>query len=65
LALDLSERIGCRLLTVDAKVNPGVQLSRFYEALGFMPNRAKNYRDRQNPSLRIDVFGQLGASARG
>jgi hypothetical protein len=30
-----------------------------------MPNRAKNYRDRQNPSLRIDVFGQLGASARG
>jgi hypothetical protein len=37
----------------------------FYEALGFVLNRANDYRDRQNPSMRIDLFGELDAWTRG
>jgi ribosomal protein S18 acetylase RimI-like enzyme len=43
---------GCRLLTVDAYR----QAVSFYERLGFQRNRSPEYRDRENPSLRLDVF---------
>lgn len=50
-ALSLSTRVGCRLLTLDAYA----QSVAFYERLGFVRNRAKEYRDRQNPSMRFDL----------
>ena len=50
-ALSLSARVGCRLLTLDAYA----QSVAFYEHLGFVRNRAKEYRDRQNPSMRFDL----------
>lgn len=43
---------GCRLLTVDAYP----EAVAFYERLGFEANRSTEYRDRENPSLRFDVF---------
>lgn len=43
---------GCRLLTVDAYPESVA----FYERLGFEANRSTEYRDRENPSLRLDVF---------
>jgi GNAT superfamily N-acetyltransferase len=52
MALDVAQRVGCRLLTVDAY--PGAVA--FYERLGFVPNRAKPYQGRQHPSMRLDVF---------
>jgi GNAT superfamily N-acetyltransferase len=45
---------GCRLLTVDAYPTA----LPFYEKLGFEPNKAPDYRDRENPSLRLDVFSR-------
>lgn len=54
MALDLSETIGCRLLTLDAYP----QAREFYERLGFKMNRAKEYRDKTHPSMRLDVFGK-------
>jgi ribosomal protein S18 acetylase RimI-like enzyme len=51
-ALSLSTRVGCRLLTLDAYA----QSVSFYERLGFVRNRAKEYRDRQNPSMRFDLY---------
>ncbi|MDI1480539.1 GNAT family N-acetyltransferase [Polyangium sp. y55x31] len=51
IALESSERVGCRLLTVDA-YEASVP---FYERLGFMRNRAKEYRERTNTSMRLDV----------
>ncbi len=50
-ALSLSKRVGCRLLTLDAYA----QSVAFYERLGFIRNRAKEYRDRPNPSMRFDL----------
>lgn len=52
MALSLSTRVGCRLLTLDAYA----QSAAFYEHLGFVRNRAKEYRDRQNPSMRLDLY---------
>ncbi len=50
--LSLSARVGCRLLTLDAYA----QSVAFYERLGFVRNRAKEYRERQNPSMRFDLY---------
>jgi GNAT superfamily N-acetyltransferase len=52
MALDVAQRVGCRLLTVDAY--PAAVA--FYERLGFVPNRAKPYQGREHPSMRLDVF---------
>ncbi|HWA70683.1 MAG TPA: GNAT family N-acetyltransferase [Polyangiaceae bacterium] len=52
LALDTAQRVGCRLLTVDAYP----QSVAFYERLGFVSNRAKVYQGRQHPSMRLDIF---------
>jgi GNAT superfamily N-acetyltransferase len=52
MALDVAQRVGCRLLTVDAYP----QSVAFYERLGFAPNRAKPYQGREHPSMRLDVF---------
>lgn len=51
-ALDIAEQVGCRVLTVDAYPESVA----FYERLGFVPNRAKPYRDRHHPSMRLDIF---------
>ena len=48
----LANEAGCRVLVVDAY--PAAVP--FYEKLGFHPNRSQQYRDRENPSLRLDVF---------
>lgn len=55
LALDLGERVGCRLLTLDAYA----QSLEFYQRLGFVPNRAKPYRDREHPSMRLDLYAPI------
>jgi len=52
MALDIADRVGCRLLTVDAYPESVA----FYERLGVVPNRAKPYRDRHHPSMRFDIF---------
>lgn len=52
IAIDLSERIGCRLLTLDAYPESVA----FYEKLGFVKNRAKVYQGREHPSMRLDLF---------
>jgi GNAT superfamily N-acetyltransferase len=52
IALDLADRVGCRLLTVDAYADSVA----FYERLGFFTNRAKPYQGRTHPSMRLDVF---------
>ena len=51
-ALTLAKRVGCRLLTLDAYA----QSAAFYERLGFVRNRAKEYRDREHPSMRLDLY---------
>jgi ribosomal protein S18 acetylase RimI-like enzyme len=51
-ALSIAEHTGCRLLTLDAYEGSVA----FYERLGFARNRAKGYRERKNPSMRLDVF---------
>jgi len=51
-ASELDELAGCRLLTLDAYA----QSLAFYERLGFVRNRAKEYRDRPNPSMRFDLY---------
>jgi GNAT superfamily N-acetyltransferase len=48
----LAEQAGCRLLVVDAYPTA----VSFYQKLGFRHNRSPEYRDRENPSLRLDVF---------
>jgi ribosomal protein S18 acetylase RimI-like enzyme len=54
-ALDLADHVGCRLLTVDAyPASVG-----FYERLGFVRNRAKEYAAKAHPSMRLDVFGPV------
>jgi len=52
LALQASRSIGCRLLTVDAYA----EAVGFYEGLGFVHNSAKQYRERDRPSMRLDLF---------
>lgn len=52
IGADVSERMGCRLLTVDAYPESVA----FYERLGFVRNRAKVYQGREHPSLRLDIF---------
>lgn len=54
IAREVADLSGCRLLTVDAYPDA---LS-FYEKLGFIRNRSPNYRGRENPSLRLDLFGR-------
>lgn len=51
VAMVVSRYTGCRLLTVDAY--PAAVP--FYEGLGFKFNKAKRYRDRDNPSMRFDL----------
>lgn len=53
-AHDISEAAGCRLLTLDAY--PGAV--EFYERLGFVRNREKEYRDRKIVSMRLDLFSE-------
>lgn len=52
LALDVAQRVGCRLLTVDAYPDSVA----FYARLGFVSNRAKAYQGREHPSMRLDIF---------
>jgi hypothetical protein len=52
--IELSQTIGCRLLTVDAYPKS----ASFYEGRGFRMNRAKEYRDKGDPSMRLDLFGR-------
>jgi GNAT superfamily N-acetyltransferase len=52
MAQTVAKTAGCRLLTVDAY--PAAL--DFYLRLGFKPNRAGQYKDREHPSLRLDVF---------
>jgi GNAT superfamily N-acetyltransferase len=52
LALDVANRVGCRLLTLDTY--PAALP--FYEKLGFVVNRSKTYQGRQRPSMRLDIF---------
>ncbi len=54
IAREVSDLSGCRLLTVDAYPDA----VSFYEKLGFVRNRSPNYRGRENPSLRLDLFGR-------
>lgn len=51
-ALDLAERVGCRLLTLDAYADSIA----FYERLGFVRNQAKAYEGKAHPSMRLDLF---------
>jgi GNAT superfamily N-acetyltransferase len=51
VALDVSDRIGCRVLTVDAY--PAAV--GFYDRLGFVRNRSREYRGRARPSMRLDL----------
>jgi GNAT superfamily N-acetyltransferase len=68
LAIELSKRAGCRLLTVDAY--PAAIA--FYARLGFVRNQDKAYDGKEHPSMRLDVFAydapgwisELGAPAK-
>ena len=51
-AHDLAERVGCRLLTLDAYA----ESIAFYERLGFVRNQAKAYEGKAHPSMRLDLF---------
>jgi ribosomal protein S18 acetylase RimI-like enzyme len=51
-ALDLADRVGCRLLTLDAYPASIA----FYERLGFVRNQAKAYEGKAHPSMRLDLF---------
>lgn len=51
-AHDLAERVGCRLLTLDAYP----ESIAFYERLGFVRNQDKAYEGRAHPSMRLDLF---------
>ena len=51
-ALDLADRVGCRLLTLDAYP----ESIAFYERLGFVRNQAKAYEGKAHPSMRLDLF---------
>lgn len=53
--VDMSEDVGCRLLSVDA-IPPAVE---FYERLGFVPNLHNNHtgKRRGTVSMRFDAFG--------
>lgn len=59
-AIELSEHVGCRLLTLDAyQESVG-----FYERLGFVRNKAKAHEDQAttherspHTSMRLDLFG--------
>lgn len=51
-ALMISRHVGCRLLTVDAYP----ESITFYEGLGFARSRAKVYRDREHPSMWLDIL---------
>lgn len=51
-ALEVNQMVGARLLTLDAYP----ESIAFYERLGFVRNRAKEYRERNHPSMRLDVF---------
>lgn len=52
MAAALEELAGCRLLTLDAYAESAA----FYERLGFVRNRAKEYREREHPSMRLDLY---------
>ncbi len=49
---EIADAAGCRLLTLDAYPDAIA----FYEALGFLRNKAKPYREREHPSMRFDLF---------
>jgi hypothetical protein len=51
-AIDLTEQVGCRLLTLDAYPASIA----FYERLGFVCNQAKAYEGKAHPSMRLDLF---------
>lgn len=52
MAIDIAERIGCRLLTLDAYP----QSIDFYAKLGFVMNQDKAYARKNHPSMRFDIF---------
>jgi GNAT superfamily N-acetyltransferase len=54
-AYDAASVVGCRVLTVDAYPS---SIS-FYEHLGFVRNRAKPYKRKEHPSMRLDLFASL------
>jgi ribosomal protein S18 acetylase RimI-like enzyme len=49
---EIADAAGCRLLTLDAYPDAIA----FYKRLGFQRNRAKPYREREHPSMRLDLF---------
>jgi hypothetical protein len=52
-AIDINDFAACRLLTLDAYP----QSVEFYEKkLRFVRNRAKEYREKNHPSMRLDVY---------
>ena len=51
VALDVSDRIGCRVLTADAYPTA----VGFYERLGIVRNRSREYRGRSRLSMRLDL----------
>jgi len=53
--LDLSEAVGCRLLTLDAYPDA----LPFYEKLGFVRNLDTAYEGKPRPSMRLDLFARL------
>lgn len=53
-AVELSTRVGVRLITVDAYPDAVA----FYERLGFVQNRSKEYRERARPSMRLDLHAE-------
>ena len=57
-ALDVAEYAGCRLLTVHAYP----ESVGFYERLGFVQNRAKEYQSKSHSSMRLDVFAPIWPS---
>lgn len=50
--LDMSEAVGCRLLTLDAYSDA----LGFYEKLGFVRNLDTTYENKPRPSMRLDLF---------
>lgn len=56
LVLNVAETVGCRFLTVDAYQSA----IGFYEKLGFVPNKDKEYQNKLNPSMRLDLMLEDG-----
>ncbi len=54
-SLRFADQVGCRLITLDAYP----ESIAFYERLGFARNRSKAYREREHPSMRLDLYAPI------